>query len=67
MRFHVRLQSYQLDEPFAAQLTLVRFLTGMDHHVMLEGFRLAKGPVAVGALEVFDALVDKPHVATFVS
>lgn len=67
VRFHVRLQRHRLDEAPAAYLALVRFLSRVDHDVMLERFGLAKGALAVRARVLLDATVDDADVAAHVA
>lgn len=67
MGFHVRLQGHRLDEPFAADSTLVRFLAGVGHDVMFEGFRLTEGTIAVGAVVRLDAAVNDFDVPAHVA
>lgn len=56
-----------MDEPLAAYSTLVRFLAGVGHDVMLEGFRLTEGTIAIGAVVRLDAAVNDFDVPTHVA
>lgn len=66
VRFHVRLEGDGLDEAAAAYFALVGLFAGVDHNVMFEGFRLAKGTLAVRAGVLFDSAVHDPDVAAHV-
>lgn len=67
VRFHVRLKGNRLDETAAANFALMGLFTSVDHNVMFEGFRLAKGALAIGAGVLFDATVYDSDVATHIA
>lgn len=56
-----------MDEPLAADSTLVRLLAGVGHDVMFEGFRLTEGTIAVGAVVRLDAAVNDFDVPAHVA